>query len=171
MSNSVGSKDLRSSLIQRIWRHSLLFPNFTITLFLYFTRWHAWIYFPLTWTLSLSKTLEILASNKLLVIEIRIRSTSKNSYLKYCTLAQHCCSVSIILLTSFSFTFLTIATLTPTFFICVTRSLVSDVSSFLSEFISDSNYKINLIKSGLFKPFNVVSVWTIAKGTSQKIQK
>ena len=38
----------------------------------------------------------------------------------------------------------------------------------LSEFISDSSYKTNLIQSGLFKLFNVASVWTIAKRSFQK---
>ena len=38
----------------------------------------------------------------------------------------------------------------------------------LSEFISDSSYKTNFIQSGLFKLFNVASVWTIAKRSFQK---
>ena len=38
----------------------------------------------------------------------------------------------------------------------------------LSEFISDSSYKTNSIQSGLFKLFNVASMWTIPKRSFQK---
>ena len=65
----------------------------------------------------------------------------------------------------------TIATLASTFFICATRSLISDVSSFISEFISHSTCKTRLIRSGLFKPFIVASLWTIAIKTFQKTHK
>ena len=46
-----------------------------------------------------------------------------------------------------------------------------DISSFISEFISDFSCKTSLIRSGLLKPFNVASVWTIAIKTFQKNAK
>ena len=130
-----------------------------------FRQWQAWMSFPSTCTPHLPKTLQILPSNKSLGIETGIPATCKHSRLAYCTLAQHCHFVSVGWLTSFWFTFLNIATPASTFFICVTRSLISDVSTFMSEFISDSSCSTNLIKSGLFKPFNVFSVWKIGKRT------
>ena len=110
---------LRSSLTRKIWRLSFL----------------------LKWTPSLSKTLKTLASDKSLGIGAGIRTTSKHSRLEYCALVQLCLYVSVSWLTSFSFTFLTIETSASTFFICVTRSLISDVSSFISAFIFDSSWK------------------------------
>ena len=122
-----------------------------------------------------SETLEILASNESFGIEVGIPTTSKHSRLEYWELAQHCRSVSISWLTfiinSFLLTFFTIATSASTFFICTARSLISDVSSFISEFISNSSCKTSLIRLGLFKPFNIASVWTNAIQTFQKTQK
>ena len=104
-------------------------------------------------------------------VEVDIPSTSKHSRIDYWTLVQHCCFVCIRWLTSFSFTFLTIATLASTFFILCYKVFNFYVSSFTSEFISDSSRKISLNRSGLFKPFNVASVWIIAIKAFQKIQK
>ena len=127
--------------------------------------------FPLTCTPSLSNTLEILASNELLGIEVSIPTTSKHSSLEYWALAEHCHSVLIRRFTSFSLTSFTTATSASTIFICVTRSLISNVSYFILEFISDSSNKTSLIRSGLFKPFHVASMSTIAMKLFQKTKK
>ena len=95
------------------------------------------------------KILEKLASNESLAIEAGIPTTSKHSRLEYRAFPQLCRSVLISWLTSFLLTFFTITTSTLTFFICATRSLIFDVTSFISEFISDSSCKTNLIRLGL----------------------
>ena len=127
--------------------------------------------FPLDMHSKFIKKPWIIVSNELLGIEVGIPTTSKHSCLEYWGLAQHCCSVLISWLTSFLLTFFTIAISASTFFICVTSSLNFNVSSFISEFISDSSCKTSLIRSGLFKPFNVTSVWTIAIKRFKKHKK